>query len=229
MLDTFDTSSDGILGIIKSGESINVEFKLRLPPADNISRVLSSFANTEGGILIIGVTDRGQIIGLTDEEIRESIYRIKKISASLLPNPIDNGIVTIYGKKLVYFIINKVPEYQLPVTTSKGEIFQRKDKMIIPSKASGILELLKGVEKIKAGPKKIAFIAMSFREEEEPALVDYYRAMERAAKATGLPIDIKRIDLIEGDYEISQKIMDEINSSDIVIADFTLNPRNVYF
>ena len=31
------------------------------------------------------------------------------------------------------------------------------------------------------------------------------------------------------DYEISQRVMDEINKADIVIADFTLSPANVYF
>lgn len=70
---------------------------------------------------------------------------------------------------------------------------------------------------------------MSFRQEEEPALVDYYRAMERATLKTKLSVKLSRIDLVEGDYEISQKLMDEIDKADIVITDFTLRPSNVYF
>jgi uncharacterized protein YqfA (UPF0365 family) len=35
--------------------------------------------------------------------------------------------------------------------------------------------------------------------------------------------------LVDGDFEISQRIMDEIDASDVVLADFTLNPANVYF
>lgn len=75
----------------------------------------------------------------------------------------------------------------------------------------------------------VAFVAMSFRDEEEPALVDYFRAMERAAARTNLPITMRRIDLVEGDYEISQRLMDETDAAEIVIADFTLSSRNVYF
>lgn len=75
----------------------------------------------------------------------------------------------------------------------------------------------------------ITFVAMSFRHEEEPALVDYYRAMERATEKTKHPVTLTRIDLVEGDYEISQKLMDDIDKADIVIADFTLRPSNVYF
>jgi nucleoside 2-deoxyribosyltransferase len=74
-----------------------------------------------------------------------------------------------------------------------------------------------------------AFVAMSFREEEEPSLVDYFKAMERAASSTRLPINVTKMDLEEGDYEISQKIMEKIDEADIVIADFTLSSRNVYF
>jgi hypothetical protein len=33
--------------------------------------------------------------------------------------------------------------------------------------------------------RKRAFVAMSFRSEEEPALVDYFAAMQRAVKRTG--------------------------------------------
>lgn len=70
---------------------------------------------------------------------------------------------------------------------------------------------------------------MSFRNEEEPALVDYYRAIERAVNRLGIPIDLKRIDLEEGDYEISNEVMYQIDQCDIVIADFTLSSANVYF
>ena len=73
------------------------------------------------------------------------------------------------------------------------------------------------------------FVAMSLRVEEEPALVDYFAAISRAVATTGLPMSVERIDLQEGDYEISQEIMNRISEADIVLADFTLSPLNVYF
>jgi hypothetical protein len=63
----------------------------------------------------------------------------------------------------------------------------------------------------------------------DPSLVDYFEAMKRAVNSTSLPIDLVRMDLLEGDYEISQRIMDEIDKADILLADFTLGPANVYF
>jgi hypothetical protein len=73
------------------------------------------------------------------------------------------------------------------------------------------------------------FVAMSFRFEEEPALVDYFEAIKRASKKSGLPILIYRMDLIEGDYEISSTVEEKIRECDAVLADFTLNSPNVYF
>ena len=70
---------------------------------------------------------------------------------------------------------------------------------------------------------------MSFREEEEPTLVDYYRAIKRAVEEVSLLIKLRRIDFVEGDYKISLQIMDEIDRAEIVITDFTLRARNVYF
>jgi hypothetical protein len=53
--------------------------------------------------------------------------------------------------------------------------------------------------------------------------------MERATSKTKLSVKLTRIDLVEDNYEISQKLMDEMDKADIVITDFTLRPSNVYF
>jgi hypothetical protein len=73
-----------------------------------------------------------------------------------------------------------------------------------------------------------AFVAMSFHEEEEPALVDYWHAMERAAKRARGNFDLRRIDKLEGDYDIVARTYKEINAADLVIADLTLSSANVY-
>ena len=231
----FNTSPDGILDLISQGESINVEFKSRLPAADIIGNVIVSFANTEGGILLFGINDDGEIKGLTYDEITPTVNRIDKVAKSLLSQPIEMGTVEIHGKIILYAIVERVPKHQFPIMTSKGEIFQRKENETILIPISSLRgAIIKATEKIASSKKGshnkiVAFVAMSFKDEEEPALVDYYRAMQRAVKNADANIELNRMDLLDGDYEISQQIMDEIDRSDIVIADFTLNARNVYF
>ncbi len=227
----FDTSPKGILNIAGQGESESVEFKHCLPSSDTIAKVLSAFANTKGGILLIGVADNGDIVGIPEDEVRLTIQRLQHISSSLLPEPIQIGSVEIEGRVVVYTIVKPADSHLTPVMSSRGEIFQRDPKGRIYIPASSIKSMFRAtIEKMKLEMKEVsAFVAMSFREEEEPALVDYYRAMERAITSSSLPIKLSRMDLVEGDYEISQKIMGEIDQAEIVLADFTLNSRNVYF
>jgi hypothetical protein len=219
----FDTTPEGIENIALGGESQTVEFKTKLPNGQTIARILAAFANTEGGILLIGVSDDGGIVGISDDEVGVTLDRLQRVASSLLPWPIEVGVVDIRGKNVSYAVVDKAPRIFSPVLTSRGELYQRL--------AGSVVAVDFGTSKTTAVISKevILFVAMSFREEEEPALVDYYRAMERAVKETALTIKLTRVDLVEGDYEISQQIMDEIDKADIVLADFTLNARNVYF
>jgi hypothetical protein len=85
-----------------------------------------------------------------------------------------------------------------------------------------------GNERIRSRRKLAVFVAMSFRTDKEQHLTDYFRAIKRAADRAG-GIEVRRVDLLDGDYEVSQKLMCEIDRADVVLADFTLNSRNVYF
>ncbi|MCA1592736.1 MAG: ATP-binding protein [Acidobacteria bacterium] len=226
----FDTTPEGIERLVVEGESQTVEFKSRWSNNHYIAQVLTAFANTKGGILLIGVDDKGEIVGISDDAVGNALDRLQKVVSSLLPFPIETGVVDVHGKNVVYAIVPEAPQYLLPVMTSRGESYQRELSRDVRVRNHAWLQT--GITYIDNLPDKkevIVFIAMSFREEEDPALVDYFQAMERAVKATSLPIKLTRVDLVEGDYEISQQIMDEINKADVVLADFTLSSRNVYF
>jgi hypothetical protein len=224
----FDTSPDGLHRLIQQGESQTVEFKSSVPPPEAIARNLVAFANSDGGILLLGVGDDGRILGLTDEQVGEAIALLHRVVKSLLSWPIDIGTTPVEGKNLVYAVVDKAPSYFAPVVTSRGEVLARvgvQTRLLTPDQYMQTGH----PPPWSAERQVVAFVAMSFREEEEPALVDYYRAIQRAVEGVSLPIKLQRIDFVEGDYEISQQIMDEIDRAEIVITDFTLSARNVYF
>jgi len=59
-----------IKNLIGSGENQHLDFKFEISDARKIARTFSAFANTGGGILLIGVKDNGRISGIrTEEEI----------------------------------------------------------------------------------------------------------------------------------------------------------------
>jgi predicted HTH transcriptional regulator len=226
----FDTTPEGLLEIISQGESDNVEFKTKLPPADLIAKILTAFANSQGGILIVGISDKGEIIGLSNNELMNTFIRLQHLTASLFSWPIETNSVNIDGKNIVYVIVDKAPPHLAPIMTAKGAIYtQRSGRLTRLESEEFVKSEIIDFKQTQAKEEYIAFVAMSFRDEEEPALVDYLRAMERAISASELSIKLTRMDLVEGDYEISQQLMDEIDRADIVITDFTLSPANVYF
>ena len=51
-------------------ESENTEFKVRL--SDEIYKEMVAFANTDGGVIYLGVTDQGETVGL--EDVDETLY-----------------------------------------------------------------------------------------------------------------------------------------------------------
>lgn len=209
--------------LVAAGEVPTVEFKLTLPPESIVARYLVAFANTNGGTLVIGVDSRGDIVGLSDADATEIEERLRRITSSLFAWPVEVGSVDVRGRRVVYVQVPKAPDHFFPVSTATGQYFHISEQGLEP------LVFGRGAGPREGVPEKVvAFVAMSFRTEEEPALVDYYEAMKRAANGAGYPISIDRIDY-PGDFEISQEIMDRIRAADIVIADFTLSPANVYF
>jgi hypothetical protein len=230
------------LSLVSQGESETLALKNRLPVDDAVARTLSAFANTSGGTLILGIGKQGKLIGLPDKEVDEAVVKLHNIASSLFSFPFEYGSFDLGGRHLVYASVGRVPEHLFPVTTSNGAAFARQGSTTVGlSLEDAIDKQQQVVPRTRTSKSKrtaqeeqkrtslVVFVAMSFRFEEEPALVDYFRAIERAVEQSGTAINLKRMDLIEGDFEISSRLMDEIDASHIVIADFTLKPANVYF
>ncbi len=83
--------SQYIKKLIAAGENQQLDFKFEISDSKKIARTFSAFANTDGGILLIGVKDNGSITGVrTDEE-----YYMAEAAARL------------YCKPEVYFTVEK--------------------------------------------------------------------------------------------------------------------------
>jgi predicted HTH transcriptional regulator len=217
-----------LLAFISQGETNTIEFKTRLLNQHDIAKVLTAFANTDGGIVIFGVQDNGNILGLPEEEAIKTENRLQNLCSSIFSYPFEIGKALIDGKYVVYANIDKAPPHLQPLTTATGEYYVRTNNGTIRASLEKRV-FSTAEEKPKPSKEIVGFVAMSFRNEEEPALIDYYRAMQRAVEKTKLPIKLSRIDLQDGDYEISQQIMSEIDNCSFLLADFTLSPHNVYF
>jgi predicted HTH transcriptional regulator len=86
-------SKHPIKQLIEAGEGLKLDFKQLIQNPRKIAKSMVSFANTEGGVLLIGVRDNGSIAGIkSEEEVHmlelaasfhckpEVTYRIQEIS-----------------------------------------------------------------------------------------------------------------------------------------------------
>lgn len=78
-------SIDKIKQLIGEPEGLNLEYKLVLPPPETIARIVAAFANTDGGVLIIGVRDDLVVVGLAENTPVATI--IESSIARLHPRP----------------------------------------------------------------------------------------------------------------------------------------------
>lgn len=110
-----------IVNLIEQGEGLYLDFKFEVSAPSKIARSLASFANTEGGKLLIGVEDSGKISGIKSEEE----YYMLKDSANKYCNPKVNFTSKewiIKGKKVLEVSITKSSDAPHRAPDNRGKL-----------------------------------------------------------------------------------------------------------
>ncbi|WP_291275306.1 ATP-binding protein [Flavobacterium sp.] len=113
-----------IFNVIGKPEGDQLEYKSVLPPARTLGQIICAFANSSGGIIILGVTDRnGQIIvhGLSEDFRANSI--LHKALDLLSPKPSITYDYYLHQDKRVYVIQIEASSESISI---EGKIYQRK-------------------------------------------------------------------------------------------------------
>lgn len=127
--------------IITEGENAEVELKQSFHSVQEIAKIISAFANTQGGLLILGVSDKGAIEGIKEnpDMIQQ---RISNSNATIHPSPIINVKIHIIDKKKILVIaVHKADSTVFH--TVEGVIFVRIGSTIQKLEGQSILEFLR--------------------------------------------------------------------------------------
>lgn len=96
--------------IIGREESSILEYKAVLPPSRNIAMLISSFANTEGGYIVLGILDDLTVTGLSQDFRADAITQ--KALSLLSPKPEADYGYAFFQKKKIY-VINVIKSDEL--------------------------------------------------------------------------------------------------------------------
>ncbi|PWJ44259.1 AlbA family DNA-binding domain-containing protein [Sediminitomix flava] len=134
-------SDKNLYRLISKGESQTLDFKRTLNDVYKIAKSLTSFANTKGGVLLIGVEDNGKISGVDPEE---EAYLIKEAANFYCDPPVNlkfEETLTDEGKTVLMVIVPNSKLKPHKSLTKKGDwtIYTRMyDKSILASE--GIID-----------------------------------------------------------------------------------------
>ena len=112
-----------LLTLIKNGETQEVELKEGCPNGHKMAEILCGLANTDGGVLILGVSEKGEIKGLHGDldKIQQDIANTRQSIHS--PPQISISIHIIDEKKIVLIETNKANDKN--VHTCNGAVYVR--------------------------------------------------------------------------------------------------------
>lgn len=153
--------------MIEEGETDRVEFKRQFTTLDKMARELSALANTAGGVMLIGVSDHGEILGVHGpDQVRQQVddtcaYHVDP------PLGVESLTVELAGKALVVVTVpNSLtkPHQLLGETRLAGQVYLRHHSFTVPASADMIKVLMTRDE------SQIETVVL---DKMEQALIDY--------------------------------------------------------
>ncbi|SFC13083.1 Putative DNA-binding domain-containing protein [Spirosoma endophyticum] len=128
---------DQLEELIAQKENIRLEFKRHLSSSHRIARTLAAFANTLGGIILIGVNDDGKIVGVPSE-FRE-VSKIEDATDRLVEPALTISYETLTPDGRMVLVVsvlesNEKPHYVLNEAGKRTIYVRAKDKSVPTNK-----------------------------------------------------------------------------------------------
>ena len=120
----FNERAEQILALLNSSESSTLEYLTELARPRLLAQIISAFANSTGGTLIIGVDDKGTVVGCEASSARRCYLE----SLKLLKPAIEPDFLVIKTEK--GWIAAVVVEQSDHLVVSSGGIFVRSGEQI---------------------------------------------------------------------------------------------------
>ena len=123
---------DFIKFLINSGESNTLDFKQKVTSKEKIARTLAAMANTEGGIVLIGLSDQKRLTGIDPEEEKfmvesaNEIYCFPRVSLSCDPYQIPHAEADKKNREEKFLLVVQIKKSIGPKIYTSDKLGNRK-------------------------------------------------------------------------------------------------------
>jgi ATP-dependent DNA helicase RecG len=114
-----------LLETLAKGEDTHTQFKENIHNPEQLAQEMIAFSNSLGGTIIIGVTDKGEIKGLADEDIRRLNQMISNTSSENVKPPIFPKIEIIAIEDRKVLLVHIPYGFNKPYCTNKGVYYTK--------------------------------------------------------------------------------------------------------
>lgn len=135
-----------LLELLSRGEDLHTDFKQTVGAPEELAKDLVAFANTDGGRLIIGVTDDRRIVGVADpdrvnRDVDNAAYNNCEPPLTVVQEtiPTEDGVVVV---------VNVPKGSQRPYRTNKGRYYVRTTSGCRDASREELLRLFQAVESL---------------------------------------------------------------------------------
>jgi Putative DNA-binding domain len=130
--------------LVSRGEGPTVEFKRQLPAVDaqGPMKTISAFANGDGGVIIFGVDDNGQVVGVEHDDLPRAVDRLATLIGDWTYPPVDCSpqIVALSAASVVIVSIppGAEPPYAVGTNDRKLVYYVRRGASSAPARPSDV-------------------------------------------------------------------------------------------
>jgi predicted HTH transcriptional regulator len=133
--------------LVDLGEGISLEFKRRVPQPERIAKEILAFANTNGGRIVLGVSDDGTIEGF--EHIAEQQFLLRQATERHCSPPVEYDTERIVVGDRQDVIVVTVPESRTkphflvsdPSANGEGPVYVRVEERSIEASDETVQKL----------------------------------------------------------------------------------------
>ena len=134
---------------LKKGENLHTEFKEWPIHSDDLAPSIVAFANTDGGQVILGIDDGGQIVGIDEKELDRVAQFVDNVAFNNCEPPVTVVQETLRDEQRQYVRVVHVPKGdQRPYRTNRGVYYVRTSSGCRQASREELLRLFQSAESL---------------------------------------------------------------------------------